>query len=208
MASALLGTKLGMTHVYDDSGRYIPVTVIQAGPCVVSQVKTANRDGYDAVQLAFGRTRELRLTGGELGHLQDIGPYRHLREFRLAEDEATSYERGQEVTVAAFADTNRVRISGISKGHGFTGVMKRHGFRGGRRTHGQSDRERAPGSVGAGTDPGRVFKGKKMAGRSGGRRTTRNRVRLVRVDEQKNLLLLGGPVPGPTGGLLEIEAVD
>ena len=207
MTTALLGTKLGMTHTYDESGRFIPVTVVRAGPCVVAQIKSTATDGYDAIQLAFGATRQDRLAGGEMGHLGDLGAFRHLREFRVPSGQIAGYERGQQITVAEIADAGRVRVSGISKGHGFTGVMKRHGFRGGRRTHGQSDRERAPGSVGAGTNPGRVFKGKKMAGRSGGQKTTLSRARLVRVDRERNLLLIGGPVPGPNGGLVAIEAV-
>ena len=208
MISALLGTKLGMSHIYDDEGRYVPVTVISAGPCVVSQVKSRDSDGYDAAQLAYGETRERKLTSPELGHLDGLGAYSHLREFRLSPEELDGVERGQEITVSVLSDARRVKVVGTSKGHGFTGVMKRHGFRGGRRTHGQSDRERAPGSIGAGTDPGRVFKGKKMAGRSGGRRTTLSRVKVVRVDPERNLLLLSGAVPGPNGSLLAIEKVS
>ena len=208
MISALLGTKVGMSHVYDNDGGYVPVTVIQAGPCVVSQVKSRQSDGYDAAQLAFGETREQRLSSPELGHLEGLGAFRHLREFRASAAELSDVERGQEITVAVLAEASRVKVIGTSKGHGFTGVMKRHGFRGGRRTHGQSDRERAPGSVGAGTDPGRVFKGKKMAGRSGGRRTTLSRVKVVRIDPERNLLLLSGAVPGPNGSLLAIEKVS
>ncbi len=207
MIAALLGTKLGMSHIYDDNGGYVPVTVIQAGPCVVSQLKSQQSDGYDAAQLAYGQTREQRLSNPEVGHLEGLGAYRHLREFRASAEELSDVERGQEITVEVFADARRVKVVGTSKGHGFTGVMKRHGFRGGRRTHGQSDRERAPGSVGAGTNPGRVFKGKKMAGRSGGRRTTLSRVKVVRVDPDQNLLLLSGAVPGPNGSLLAIQKV-
>ncbi len=208
MIAALLGTKLGMSHIYDDDGRYVPVTVIRAGPCVVSQIKSRQSDGYDAAQLAYGSTRERKLSNPELGHLEGLGAYRHLREFRVSPDELGDVERGQEITVSVFSDARRVKVVGTSKGHGFTGVMKRHGFRGGRRTHGQSDRERAPGSIGAGTDPGRVFKGKKMAGRSGGRRTTLSRVKVVRVDPERDLLLLSGAVPGPNGSLLAIEKVS
>jgi large subunit ribosomal protein L3 len=208
MIAALLGTKLGMSHIYDDDGRYVPVTVISAGPCVVSQIKSRQADGYDAAQLAYGKTREQKLSNPELGHLEGLGAFNHLREFRVSPDELDGVERGQEITVAVLADARRVKIVGTSKGRGFTGVMKRHGFRGGRRTHGQSDRERAPGSIGAGTDPGRVFKGKKMAGRSGGRRTTLSRVKVVRVDSDRNLLLLSGAVPGPNGSLLAIEKVS
>ena len=179
MISALLGTKLGMSHIYDDDGRYVPVTVISAGPCVVSQIKSRESDGYDAAQLAYGATREQKLSNPELGHLDGLGAFNHLREFRASPGDLADVERGQEITVSVLSDARRVKVVGTSKGHGFTGVMKRHGFRGGRRTHGQSDRERAPGSIGAGTDPGRVFKGKKMAGRSGGRRTTLSRVKVV-----------------------------
>lgn len=208
MIAALLGTKLGMSHTYDDDGRFVPVTVISAGPCVVAQVKSQESDGYDAAQLAYGATRERKLTSPELGHLEGLGAYRQLREFRASPEELSDVERGQEITVSVLADARRVKVVGTSKGRGFTGVMKRHGFRGGRRTHGQSDRERAPGSIGAGTDPGRVFKGKKMAGRSGGRRTTLSRVKVVRVDAERNLLLLSGAVPGPNGSLLAIEKVS
>ena len=197
-----------MSHVYVEDGGFVPVTVVSAGPCVISQVKSQQSDGYDAAQLAYGPTSERKLSNPELGHLEGVGAFAHLREFRASAKDLSDVERGQEITVAVLADAKRVRVTGTSKGHGFTGVMKRHGFRGGRRTHGQSDRERAPGSIGAGTNPGRVFKGKKMAGRSGGKRTTLPRVKVVRVDPERNLLLLSGAVPGPNGSLLAIEKVS
>lgn len=200
MSIGLIGKKLGMTHVYDDDGRYVPVTVVEAGPCSVTQVKTKNNDGYEAIQMGFGETRESRLTQPQLGHLGELPPLRHLREFRTAGDAGVAV--GDTVTAGQFTPGERLRITGTSKGKGFAGVMKRHGFHGGKRTHGQSDRERAPGSVGAGTTPGRVFKGTKMAGQMGNVRVTVKNVTVVRVMEERNVLLLKGPVPGNNGSIV------
>ena len=161
----LIGKKVGMTQLFDDSGKAVPVTVIKAGPCYVTQVRTVDNDGYNAVQLGFEETKPQRLTGGELGHLKkkDLPPLRYLREFHTSEE----IEEGQTLTVEVFTEGERVDIVGKSKGRGFQGVVKRYGFSGGPKTHGQSDRHRAPGSIGAGSTPGRVFKGKKMPGRMG-----------------------------------------
>ena len=200
MSIGLIGKKLGMTHVYDDDGRYIPVTVVEAGPCSVTQVKTLENDGYEAVQIGFGETRETRLTQAQLGHLGDNSPLRHLREFRVTGD--TGVAVGDTVTAGVFEPGQNVSVTGTSKGKGFAGVMKRHGFHGGKRTHGQSDRERAPGSVGAGTTPGRVFKGTRMAGQVGNKRVTVKNVTVFRILEERNVVLLKGPVPGNNGSIV------
>tara|TARA_Y100000590_G_C15328688_1_gene866812 strand:+ start:163 stop:753 length:591 start_codon:yes stop_codon:yes gene_type:complete len=191
-----------MTHVYDDDGRFLPVTVVRAGPCYVTQLKDLARDGYQAVQIGFEETREELISGAEQGHLGSLPALRHLREYRTEDSELSV---GDEITVDSFEVGQRLTVSGTSKGKGFAGVMKRHGFRGGPRTHGQSDRERAPGSIGAGNTPGRVFKGTRMAGRLGGGRVTRKKVEIVRIDADKNVLLLKGAVPGHSGGLVMLN---
>ena len=200
MSIGLIGKKLGMTHVYDDTGRFVPVTVVEAGPCSVTQVKTVASDGYGAVQMGYGETRESRLTQPQLGHLGELPPLRHLREFRTEGEAAVAV--GDTVTAGQLAAGQRLTVTGTSKGKGFAGVMKRHGFHGGKRTHGQSDRERAPGSVGAGTTPGRVFKGTRMAGQMGNARVSVKNVTVVRVDEDRNVVLLKGPVPGHNGAIV------
>lgn len=199
----ILGRKVGMTQVFDETGEVIPVTVIEAGPCFVTQVRTLERDGYTAVQLGFGETKRRRLTRPQLGHLKDLPLLRHLREVRTSDIEG--YEVGQKVDVGIFSAGDRVDVTGISKGKGFAGVMKRHGFSGGPATHGQSDRARAPGSIGATTTPGRVFKGKRMPGRMGNDRVTVQNLRVVQVDPERNLLLVRGAVPGAAKGLLLIR---
>jgi large subunit ribosomal protein L3 len=209
MVEGLLGTKLGMTQVFDERGEATPVTVISAGPCVITQIKTTDNDGYEAVQLGFGRAR--RLSQPERGHLKKSQPegaddellLRHLREFQA--ESLDDVQLGQEVTVSIFKPGDVIDISGVSKGKGFAGVVKRHGFRGGPKTHGQSDRWRAPGSIGAGTTPGRVYRGTRMAGRMGNERVTVQNLRVVRVDEERNLLLVKGSVPGAIDGLLMIR---
>lgn len=208
MVEGLLGKKLGMTQVFDERGEVTPVTVISAGPCVVTQIRTKETDGYEAVQLGFGAAK--RLTQPERGHLakSQAGAeterlLRHLREFE-AEDIA-ELQVGQQVTVGIFKPGDVIDISGTSKGKGFAGVVKRHHFRGGPKTHGQSDRWRAPGSIGAGTTPGRVYRGTRMAGRMGDERVTVQNLRVVRVDEERNLLLVKGSVPGANDGLLMIR---
>ncbi len=203
----ILGKKVGMTQIFDDRGEVIPVTVIEAGPCFVAQIKTVERDGYTAIQLGFEEAKPKRLTQPQLKHLQksNLPALRHLREIRMAPDDLSDLEEGQKLTVALFEPGEYVDVSGISKGRGFAGVVKRHGFRGGPKTHGQSDRHRAPGSIGACTTPGRVFKGKRMAGRMGGERVTVQSLEIVMVDPERNLLALKGAVPGAKNGLLEIR---
>jgi large subunit ribosomal protein L3 len=200
----IIGRKVGMTQVFDESGQVIPVTVIEAGPCYVTQVRTAERDGYMAVQLGFDATKEKRLTNGQLGHLKRTGspPLRHLREFRVKE---TDVEEGQEITVAIFETGELVDVVGISKGRGFAGEIKRHGHKRQPKTHGQSDRERAHGSVGATSTPGRVFKGMKMAGRMGNQRVTSQNLEVVVIDPERNLLAVRGSVPGAKGGIVMVK---
>lgn len=201
MPVGLLGRKVGMTQVFEEGGAAVPVTVIQAGPCYVTQVKSASTDGYNAVQVGFGETRKLNQP--ERGHLKDLPALRHLREWKIEQPE--QFEVGQKLDVSIFDPGDRVHVVGTSKGKGFQGVMKRHGFSGGPRTHGQSDRARAPGSIGAGTTPSRVLKGTRMAGRMGGKRVTVQNLEVVRTDPERNLLLLRGAVPGWREGLLMIS---
>jgi large subunit ribosomal protein L3 len=200
----LIGKKIGMTQIFDEAGVALPVTVIEAGPCYVTQVRTHEVDGYSAVQLGFGETHPKRLTGGQLGHLKvnDLPPLRYLREFRIKNPEVAV---GDKVTVENFDLGERVDITGTTKGKGFQGGVKRHGFRGGPKTHGQSDRLRAPGSAGAGTTPGRVFKGKRMPGQMGNVRTTSQGLKVVLVDADRNLIGVMGAVPGAKGGLVMIK---
>ena len=202
---AILGRKVGMTQVFNEDGEAIPVTVIEAGPCYVTQVNTLERDGYDAVQLGFEEVKPQRLSGGEKGHLarNRLPALRHLREFRMRE--AEEIEEGQRILVDVFEVGERVDVIGVSKGRGFAGVVKRHGFGGGPKTHGQSDRQRAPGSIGACAYPGRVWKGQRMAGRMGGVRVTAQNLRVEVVDPERNLLAVYGGVPGARGGLLVIK---
>ena len=203
----ILGKKVGMTQVFNDHGEAVPVTVIEAGPCFVAQIKTVERDGYSAVQLGFGETKPKRLTQPQLKHLQksELPALRYLRELRVADDEPVGFEEGQQLTVDIFEEGDLVDVTGTSKGRGFAGVVKRYGFRGGPKTHGQSDRWRAPGSVGACTTPGRVFKGKRMPGRMGGERVTTQGLQVVLVDPERNLLAIKGAVPGSKNGLLLIR---
>ena len=204
MLKGLLGKKIGMTQIFDESGVVVPVTVIEAGPCYVTQVRTHEVDGYSAVQLGFGEVNEKRLTGGQRGHLKtnDLPPLRYLREFRIKSPEVAV---GDKVTVEDFELGERVDIVGTTKGKGFQGGVKRHGFSGGPKTHGQSDRQRAPGSVGAGSTPGRVYKGKRMPGQMGNVRVTSQGLKVVLVDAERNLLGVKGPVPGSKGGLVMIK---
>jgi large subunit ribosomal protein L3 len=204
MFKGLIGKKIGMTQIFDENGAAVPATLIEAGPCFVTQIRNPDRDGYSAVQLGFAEARPRRLTGGELGHLKATSapPLRFLREFRVSNPEVAE---GDQITVERFEVGDRVDVVGTSKGKGFAGTVKRHGFRGGPKTHGQSDRLRAPGSIGATTGTGRVFKGKRMAGHMGSRRVTASNLRVVLVDVERNLIALGGSVPGPKGGLLMIK---
>lgn len=199
----LIGKKVGMTQLFDDAGKAVPVTVIEAGPCYVTQVRTVDQDGYQAVQLGFEETKTQRLSGGELGHLKkhDLPPLRILREFRTDEE----LVEGQTLTVEVFEEGERVDVVGKSKGRGFAGVVKRYGFSGGPKTHGQSDRHRAPGSIGAGSTPGRVFKGKKMPGRMGNDTVTSQNLMISRIDPENNIIAVRGSVPGPKNGLVIIK---
>jgi len=204
MIRGIIGKKMGMTQIFRDNGRMEAVTAIEAGPCTVIQVKSAAKEGYNAVQLGFGEAK--RLTSPQRGHLKEMGNFKHLREFRV--DDTESIEVGQKIDVSLFGEGEKVDVTGISKGKGFAGTVKRHHFRGGPKTHGQSDRHRAPGSVGAGTSPGRVFKGTRMAGHMGGEQVTTCNLEVVRADLEHNLLLLKGAVPGATNGLLLIKKSD
>ena len=192
MLKAFLGKKIGMTQVFNDAGQVVPVTVIEAGPCAVTQIRTAENDGYESVQLGFGRVR--RPNKPEAGHLKGGQIGRRLQEVRA--DDIGQHNVGQVVSVAIFEPGEIVDVAGRSKGRGFAGTMKRHGFGGGPRTHGQSDRQRAPGSIGGGTTPGKVFKGLKMAGHMGNRRVTSKGLEVVQVDAERNLLLVKGGIPG------------
>ena len=201
----ILGTKLGMTQIFDDT-RAIPVTVIKAGPCFVAQVKTEEKDGYSAVQLAFGATRPNGLTKPEQGHFDKHGGQtgRHVVEIRT--DDAGSYEPGQELRADVFEAGERADVVGVSKGKGFAGVMKRHGFSGLSSSHGTERKHRSPGSIGACATPSRVFKGMRMAGQMGNERVTVLNLEVVRADAERNLLLLRGAIPGAEGGLVMVRS--
>jgi large subunit ribosomal protein L3 len=201
----LLGTKLGMTQTWDENNRVVPVTVIQAGPCVVTGVRTADRDGYDGVQIAFGDIDPRKVTKPLRGHFDKAGvtPRRHLLELRTAD--ASEYTLGQEIKAEAFEAGERVDVSATSKGKGFAGVMKRHGFHGLRATHGVHKKHRSPGSIGGCATPGRVFKGLRMAGRMGAEQITTQNISVHAIDTERGLILLKGAVPGPKGGLVLIR---
>jgi large subunit ribosomal protein L3 len=203
----ILGKKVGMTQIFDQRGEVVPVTVIEAGPCFVAQIKTDERDGYSAVQMGFGEAKTKSLTRPQLQHLEksNLPALRFLREIRMPADAIAQFEEGQRVTVDLFEEGEFVDVTGTSKGRGFAGVVKRHGFSGGPKTHGQSDRLRTPGSIGACTTPGRVFKGKRMPGRMGGERVTVQGLKVVMVDPERNLLAVRGAVPGAKNGLLMIR---
>jgi len=201
----LLGKKIGMTQVWSEEGDLIPVTVIEAGPCVVTQVKTVERDGYDAVQIGFSPIDASKVNKPMAGHFASAGTeaFRHLSEIRL--DEPTELETGATLTIADFADAKHVNVSGVSKGKGFAGVIKRHNFGGGRASHG-SHFHRAPGSVGQAATPAKVFKGQKMPGRMGNDKVTVRNLDVVKIDAEQNLLLVKGAVPGGKGAILTIKA--
>ncbi len=205
MFKGLIGKKIGMTQIFNENGAAIPVTLIEAGPCYVTQVRRPEKDGYSAVQLGFQEVNPKRLTGGQLGHLKRVGvpPLRYLREFRVKDPDV---EEGDTVTVERFAVGERVDVIGTSKGRGFQGGVKRFGFGGGPKTHGQSDRWRAPGSRGAGSTPGRTMKGNRGPGHMGANRVTVMGLEVVLVDPERNLLAVKGGVPGPKGGLVLIRA--
>ncbi len=205
----LIGIKVGMTQVFDESGVVTPVTIVQAGPCYVVQVKNDDNDGYSAIQLGFGDVSEKRLTKGQRGHLglgkkgSEIPAVRHLREFRTSN--VDGYEVGQQLTVSQFEIGDAVDVTGKSKGKGFAGGVKRHHFKGGVKTHGQSDRHRAPGSIGSATEMARVPKGRRMAGHMGNERQTAQNLKVVRIDNERNLIAIKGAVPGAKGGLVIIR---
>jgi large subunit ribosomal protein L3 len=203
--TGILGTKLGMTQVFDENNRVVPVTVVQAGPNVVTQVRTPEKDGYVAVQLAYGAIDPRRVNKPRTGHFAKAGatPRRHLVELRTSD--ADSYEVGQEITAEVFAAGAVVDVVGTSKGKGTAGVMKRHGFKGLGASHGTQRKHRSPGSIGGCATPGRVFKGLRMAGRMGHARVTTQNLTVHRVDTDRGLLLIKGAVPGPRGGLLLVK---
>jgi len=205
MLKGLIGRKIGMTQIFDESGRAIPVTLLEAGPCFVSQIKNAETDGYSAVQLAFGEVKPKRLSKAQLGHLKtnNLPPVRVLREFRTKTLE--DINPGDELKASVFAEGEYVDVVGTSKGKGFAGAMKRHGFHGGPATHGQSDRQRSPGSSGSGTTPGRVYKGKRRPGHMGDVQVTSSHIRIAMVDPERNLIAVQGSVPGAKGGTVVIK---
>jgi large subunit ribosomal protein L3 len=207
MFPGIIGKKIGMTQLFQENGETVAVTAIQAGPAVVTQVRSRERDGYEAVQVGLVETKvkQSQLSSPERGHLRGLENVRHLREFRAADTSAI--KRGDKVDVGFLKQGDLVNVVGISKGRGFAGVVKRHHFSGGPKTHGQTDRHRAPGSIGATTWPGRVLKGKRMAGHMGNRRVTARKLKVVQADPERNLLLVKGAIPGANGGLLVIEKV-
>lgn len=200
----LIGKKIGMTQIFDEVGHAVPVTLIEAGPCYVTQVRLPEKDGYSAVQLGFEEAKPKRLTGGQLGHLKrnNLPPLRFLREFRVKNPEI---KEGDQVTVASFEVGEHVDVSGYSKGKGFAGGVKRYHFQGGPKTHGASDRTRAPGSRGSTTTPGRVYKGARGPGHMGHDHVTASNIKIVLVDLERNLLGINGAVPGPKGSLLVVK---
>ncbi len=207
MFPAIIGRKIGMTQLFQESGQAVAVTAVQAGPSVVTQIKSKERDGYDAIQVGFieNKVRQSRLSSAENGHLQGLENVRYIREFRT--DDISSVKRGDRVDVGFLKQGDLINVTGFSKGRGFAGVVKRYHFAGGPKTHGQTDRHRAPGSIGATTFPGRVLKGKRMAGHMGNRRVKARNLEIIQVNAENNLLLVKGAVPGATGGLLIIEKV-
>lgn len=204
MLKGLIGKKIGMTQIFDETGAAVPVTLIEAGPCYVTQVRLPEKEGYAAVQLGFAEVQPKRLTSGELGHLKsnELPPLRFLREFRLKKAE---YKVGDKVTVDIFGIGERVDVVGTSKGKGFAGVIKRHHFSEAKRTHGASDRIRTPGSNGSTTTPGRVYKGSRRPGHLGHERVTVQGLKVVLVDAERNLIGVHGAVPGPKGGLVILQ---
>ena len=201
MLRGFLGKKIGMSQIFRDNGESVPVTVIQAGPCAVTQIKSKETDGYNAVQLGFGATKNLNKP--ERGHLKNSDPVKHLREVKA--DNLQDYSIGQQISVDIFDVGEKIDIIGTTKGKGFAGTMKRHGFGGGPRTHGQSDRGRAPGSIGGGTTPGKVYKGLKMSGHMGNEQVTVKNLEIVQIDQDRNLLIVKGGVPGAPNGFVIIR---
>ncbi|HOM64461.1 MAG TPA: 50S ribosomal protein L3 [Ignavibacteriales bacterium] len=202
---ALIGKKLGMTNIFDNDGKIIPVTIVQAGPCTVVNVRTLEKNGYEAVQLGYEKVKESKLNKPLLGYFNKLGvePVRILKEFRNIK--SSDYKIGDVINVETFAEGEKVNVKGVSKGKGFQGVMKRHGFGGvGGTTHGQSDRLRAPGSIGASSYPSRVFKGQRMAGRTGCDNITVRNLQIVKIDKENNLLFIKGAIPGHNNSIVEI----
>lgn len=203
MVVGLLGNKIGMTQIFDESGNIIPVTILKVGPCVVTQVKTNEKDGYDAIQIGYGNVSNKTLTQPELGHLQksNIQPLKYLKEFRIKND--NEFTIGQVLNVDAFSIGQLVNVRGKSVGKGFSGLQKRHNFSRGPMTHG-SKNHRAPGSIGMGTTPGRVLPGKKMAGQLGNKIATIQKLKVIQINPEENILVIKGSVPGKPGNLLSI----
>lgn len=204
----ILGAKLGMTQIWDEYNRVVPVTVVQAGPCVVTQVRTADKDGYSAVQLGYGQIDPRKVTKPRAGHFAAAGvtPRRHVVEIRTTD--ASEYELGAEVTVESFEAGQLIDVTGRTKGKGYAGVMKRHGFHGLKASHGVERKHRSPGSIGACATPGRVFKGVRMAGRMGGVRFTTQNLTVVDVDPENNIILVKGAVPGPKGAVVLVRTAS
>ena len=203
MAIGLLGNKIGMTQIFDESGNIIPVTILKVGPCVVTQVKTKSKDGYDSIQIGYGNVSSKSLSQPKLGHLQksNIQPLKYLKEFKVNEQD--EFEIGQVLNVDAFSPGQFVNIKGKSIGKGYTGLQKRHNFARGPMTHG-SKNHREPGSIGMGTTPGRVFPGKRMAGQLGNKNTTIKKLKVIQINSEENILVIKGSVPGKPGNLLSI----
>ena len=204
MSNTIIGRKVGMTQVWSEDDRLIPVTVIEAGPCVVTQIKTSEKEGYNAIQIGYGELKENKVNKPMAGHFKiaETTPRKYLSE--VCVDDAASFELGQEINLEGFADSKKVHISGISKGKGFAGSIKRHNFQGGRASHG-SHFHRAPGSVGQCATPSRVFKGKKMPGHMGAEKVTVKNLEVIKVDVEQNLLLVKGAVPGGKGAILRVR---
>ncbi len=201
----ILGKKIGMSAIFDENGNRIPVTIIEAGPCTVTDVKTGEKNGYTAIQLGFGSVKEKSLTKPVIGHFKknNITPVRHLKEFRV--DSVAEYKIGDTIGIGIFTVGEKIKVSGKSKGKGFQGVMRRHGFGGvGGTTHGQSDRLRAPGSIGASSYPSRVFPGQRMAGRTGHDNVTVRNLQVIKIVEEKNIILVKGAVPGAINSIVEL----
>ena len=205
MVKAIIGKKVGMTQIFDENGKVVPVTVIEAGPCTVVQKKTTEKDGYDSIQLGFGDVKERKLTKPELGHFKkaEVSAKKHLKEFRL--DDTSSLNVGDELKADVFAEGDNVDVTGISKGKGFAGVVKRHGKGRNRMSHGGGPVHRHIGSMGAGTDPARIFKGTMGAGQMGNEQVTVQNLDVVKVDPELNMIALRGAVPGPKGGVVYIK---
>jgi large subunit ribosomal protein L3 len=204
MLKGLIGKKIGMTQIFDDNGAAVPVTLIEAGPCFVTQIRTVEKEGYSAVQLGYEEVKPKRLTGGEIGHLKrsNLPPLKYIREFRAKEIEL---KEGDKLDAAVFVVGEKVDVSGTSKGKGFAGAVKRYHFRGGPKTHGQSDRLRGPGSRGSTTTPGRVYKGTRGPGHMGNDSVTAQNLKVVLVDAERNVIGVNGSVPGARGGLVVIK---